>query len=610
MQPVKLVIWDLDDTFWKGTLSEGAIHYVQHNHDAVIELARRGIMSAICSKNNFDDVKRKLIQHGIWDWFVFPKIAYQPKGTLVADLIADMHLQPQNVLFIDEHQLNLSEAQFYSPGIQTSSPEILSGLLSLDVCVGMTDQNLSRLGYYKLLEQKHAGHARAQCGNEQFLRSCGITVRLHHDCAAELDRILDLINRTNHLNYTKRWLTLRELEGVVREPDTETGFIRVQDTYDDYGVSGFYALKNGMLEHFLFSRRIMNMGVENWVYKKLGLPNINIVGPVAVQLSPDRPCSWITEKATEVASVNREAKIRRKPLRVMSRVSCDLLQVQNYLLMSPHFDFELSDLSGAGYRMNASHTEILKRCNLHTLTNYGPIIDRLYFFDRSAFRTNFFTNSHDVYIYSVLDNYTQGLYRYRNSDFSIAFGDYTEDLTNQSTGQYPASLSQKQSIPNDFWEWFRDNFVFTGPLDAETFKQNMVWLCDQIDSDRLLIILNGSEVACDQPAEHDRWLRHRDMNKALDEVLARMPHAALCDVRQFAQSANDHTHTICSYSRRVYFDIAQHIDQMIAQRRSATVGFWQKTLLKCRYLLPVSPKAKKSKHSGMRLRKHTHEKQR
>jgi hypothetical protein len=45
-EAVRLVIWDLDDTFWKRTLTKGDITaYVQAHHDCVIELARRGIVS-------------------------------------------------------------------------------------------------------------------------------------------------------------------------------------------------------------------------------------------------------------------------------------------------------------------------------------------------------------------------------------------------------------------------------------------------------------------------------------------------------------------------------------------------------------------------------------
>ncbi len=51
-EPVRLVIWDLDETFWTGTLAEGEIKYQQHIHDIVVSLAQRGIVSSICSKND------------------------------------------------------------------------------------------------------------------------------------------------------------------------------------------------------------------------------------------------------------------------------------------------------------------------------------------------------------------------------------------------------------------------------------------------------------------------------------------------------------------------------------------------------------------------------
>lgn len=612
MNHIKLVIWELDNTFWKGTLSEGAIQHIQQNHEIVIELARRGVMSAICSKNNYDDVRKLLVRQGIWDYFVFPKISWQSKGAMVAELISDMCLRPENVLFIDDSPLNLGEALFYCSGIQTSSPEILAGLLSLDVCSGMPDEELSRLKQYKMLEKKHVNRERAQCGNEDFLRGCRITVQLCHNCSGEIDRIFELINRTNLLNYTKHWLTLAELEELVHDCGMETGFVRVQDKYGDYGISGFYAKRDGRLEHFLFSSRIMNMGVENWVYSKLGRPHIDVEGTVAVPLVHVSSCDWIAEAGSGACTSSLAAAASYKSLGIMVNGSGDLLQIQKYLLKGARFACEVSYLSAAGYRMNVSHTEILKQCNLHTLNSYGPIIDKLHFVDRAAFRTNFFSGSYDVYVYSVLDNYTQGLYRYRNSDFVVAFGDYTADLTDPSIWGYHDDRSQKHRIPREVLEWFRDNFVFLGPLDRDAFKQNMAWLCDQFDSNKLLIILNGSEIQCGPPSAGQRCLRHQEMNRALDDVMAFMPHAALCDVRQFTQTRADHLFDIRSYSRRAYFNIAQHINHIIEERRNVSSGLWQKGVLKCRYGLSVMSKAEKRtdcRYALTKLKK-THEQHR
>ena len=47
---VKLVIWDLDETFWKGTLSEGKVQKVDKNFNIVKSLIDRGIMCSIVSK--------------------------------------------------------------------------------------------------------------------------------------------------------------------------------------------------------------------------------------------------------------------------------------------------------------------------------------------------------------------------------------------------------------------------------------------------------------------------------------------------------------------------------------------------------------------------------
>ncbi|HEY5299128.1 MAG TPA: hypothetical protein VIJ55_00490, partial [Acetobacteraceae bacterium] len=63
-EPVRLVVWDLDNTFWDGTLSEGGIAYRADRAAIVRELAGRGIISSICSKNDFAAVRAILLEDG------------------------------------------------------------------------------------------------------------------------------------------------------------------------------------------------------------------------------------------------------------------------------------------------------------------------------------------------------------------------------------------------------------------------------------------------------------------------------------------------------------------------------------------------------------------
>ncbi len=110
-EAVRLVIWDLDETFWKGTLTEGGIQeYVRAHHDIVIELARRGIISSICSKNDEAAILPILRDHGILDYFVFPSISWEPKGHRLASLIETAQLRPATVMFIDDNPNNRAEA--------------------------------------------------------------------------------------------------------------------------------------------------------------------------------------------------------------------------------------------------------------------------------------------------------------------------------------------------------------------------------------------------------------------------------------------------------------------------------------------------------------------
>ena len=111
----KLVIWDLDETFWNGILTEGDVVFKPDTIALVRELTTKGIMNSICSKNNYDDVKNKFIDSGlkdVWDLFVFVSIDWTPKGERVKNIIKSMNFRNENVLFIDDNISNINEVEF------------------------------------------------------------------------------------------------------------------------------------------------------------------------------------------------------------------------------------------------------------------------------------------------------------------------------------------------------------------------------------------------------------------------------------------------------------------------------------------------------------------
>ena len=337
-EPVRLVIWDLDDTLWRGTVTEGGIrqHVVAH-YETVRELARRGIVSAICSKNDFDTIREILVGQGAWDFFVFPSIDWSAKGPRVREIVRAAQLRPETVLFIDDNASNRAEAAALVPGLQVAGDDAIAALLEDPLLAGRDDGALTRLGHYKLLEarRQEAGPA-SGVGDAAFLRESGIRVEIDHDVEADLDRCIELINRTNQLNFTKFRLPedLRAARADLRvqldaTPGRRAAVVRVRDRFGDHGIVGFWMMDGIWVEpyliHFTFSCRILGMGVEQWVYAKLGRPRLAVAGDVVSTL--DFEPDWIN--ATDLGAA-RIAERVAAPHRVAMRGGCELEVLRHF----------------------------------------------------------------------------------------------------------------------------------------------------------------------------------------------------------------------------------------------------------------------------------------
>jgi FkbH-like protein len=338
--PAKLVIWDLDETFWRGTLAEEGITPIPRNAEIVRALSARGIINSICSKNDFDQAKAKLEEIGIWEHFVFPAIDFKPKGKAIAEMIEAIALRPENVLLLDDNALNREEAKFFSPGLMTHDPAVLDdGFLEAPELAGKPDPELTRLKQYQLLERKASDKAKNIRSNEEFLKNCNIRVTIDHNVEANFARVLELINRTNQLNYTKERVHGEEQEKQLRELlgsySYHAGCVYVTDNYGDYGLVGFFLMQRragiNKLIHFVFSCRTMHMGVEQYVYEMLGHPEIEVVGPTSYGLYPHARVNWITSDNLVHQKIQKQ-----KGRKLVLVGGCDLLQLASYCSNDRH----------------------------------------------------------------------------------------------------------------------------------------------------------------------------------------------------------------------------------------------------------------------------------
>lgn len=352
---IKLVIWDLDDTLWRGTLAEGdEVELFEHRAELVRALNRHGVVSSICSKNEEATARGKLTALGLWDEFVFPKIAFVPKPQAISSLLSAMRLRAADTLFVDDNPVNLREAQFALPDLNIlnisdpGSDAVLEAIL--------TDQppSRNRLAEYRMLERKH--HDRATMSgssDEAFLQSCEIRA-----CAPAMmanmdfiDRIVELINRSNQLNYTKS----RTDESTIREYLTShyTKYycwsVFAADKYGDHGLVGFVMIDRASrtFRHFVFSCRIMHMGIENFALRVVRrfFPDVHVPSDW-IERCGASDADWISEESYENPDVRRrllaaqKVRIAGEPqLRIMC--ACQSGGLAHYSEARSEIDFDI-----------------------------------------------------------------------------------------------------------------------------------------------------------------------------------------------------------------------------------------------------------------------------
>ena len=314
-EAVRLVIWGLNETFWERYAFRGRHRLQSANHDIVIALAKRGIVSADLLQKRHGKSQGRSRRERHLGLFRLSEHRLESKGPRIKALIEDIELRPETVLFIDDNPLNLQEAKHFVPGLQVAGVDVIPTILASPLFKGKNDEALSRLNQYRLLETRKADEAVAS-DNTEFLRSCNIQVEIERDIEANIDRALELIKRTNQLNFTKKRLPERSRKGARRVEGTAGAFrdpgracagdrplwrLRLLRFYLTTTRRG-----KAKLRHFGFSSCILNMGVERWLDARLGRPRMRAKGEGLKDLSDETPVDWIS--LVSDASRGAEAK--------------------------------------------------------------------------------------------------------------------------------------------------------------------------------------------------------------------------------------------------------------------------------------------------------------
>lgn len=504
-EDIRLVIWDLDETFWRGTLAEGGVDaYLDAHHDIVVALARRGVMSSICSKNDPETAKAVLVEKGLWGYFVFASLDWTAKGRRVARIIDAMQLRPSTVLFIDDNPSNRAEARATVPGLNVADVDVIPKLLDHPNLTGKEDAALSRLGQYKLLERKAANQTASGGGYEAFLRESDIQVEFVYDLEPHLDRVVELINRTNQLNYTKRRLpqdraaAIAAIRTEISSYSVQAGLVHFADAYGDYGLVGFFARAAGQngspgrLLHYCFSCRTLGMYVEKWLYDLLGAPELIVNGDVLTDLSEPREIDWIRIRDARAPARAGQAHF---PL-VFLRGGCEIDALSHYFSAhAAQCRRESSLARGPFFIRKDVAAPMLVAPETRDHAGFGQLIENCGFC-RSDFVTKIFADCPESSLF-VYSGWADNAYkRYRHLE----------------TGQ-----TFLVDVPN-----FPNHLTSLSEAEIEQFAARRALSSDDVER------VKGAARALKGATQFIGRLRPAELTDELDALFARLPRQAIC----------------------------------------------------------------------------------
>ncbi|MGI5913607.1 MAG: HAD-IIIC family phosphatase [Bacteroidales bacterium] len=266
---VKCVIWDLDNTIWNGTLIEDGMDKLELKEgikEILTEIEHRGIVNSIASKNNIDQTTKALEYFGIKDFFLFPKISWLPKSKSVREIALDLNVNVNSMLFIDDSIFERNEVQSALPQVKIIDAIDYKGILDLpELDVPVTEESKKRKQFYQNEVKRKEQSVNYQGDYFDFLRSCNIKLEILAFEENYIDRIYELTQRTNQMNFSGNRYEKEDILNIAKDQNASCYVLKCQDNFGEYGIIGFGIINKSenRLIDLMFSCRIQSKRVEH-----------------------------------------------------------------------------------------------------------------------------------------------------------------------------------------------------------------------------------------------------------------------------------------------------------------------------------------------------------
>jgi FkbH-like protein len=283
----KCLVLDLDNTLWGGVLGDAGpegIHCAGSDYPAnayadfqraLLALRGRGILLAVASKNDSalaEEAFEKradmpLRRQHFADW----EVHWGPKPDSVRRIASRLNIGLDSIVFLDDNPDEIALAAMALPEVRAyrmpERPEqfaaFLANLEDFDQ-LRLSDEDRRRAELYET-RRKQAEMASAATDLESFYRSLGTVLTPEPASAANIDRIAQLIGKTNQFNLTTRRHGKAELAARM-EKGSELWAFRTRDVHGDHGIVAVALLDfdggRSTIDTLLMSCRVIGRTLE------------------------------------------------------------------------------------------------------------------------------------------------------------------------------------------------------------------------------------------------------------------------------------------------------------------------------------------------------------
>jgi FkbH-like protein len=265
----KLVVWDLDETLWRGVLVEDGVEGVQLRPEAVRALKaldERGVLHSIASKNDVDLVNQALKHFGLDEYFLYPQVGWGPKSVSVRNIAERLSLGIDSFVFVDDQPFERAEVAKTHPNMRILTHEDVSNLPDFEFFPkSVTSESRNRRSMYRADEARAVAMSSESHDYDDFLRYSNMTLTINLLDEGDIARVHELSMRTNQLNYTGRRYALDELKALKDDVRRTCVTLTCGDNFGAYGLIGFVVIdkSQGLMEQFFMSCRAQKKRVEN-----------------------------------------------------------------------------------------------------------------------------------------------------------------------------------------------------------------------------------------------------------------------------------------------------------------------------------------------------------